>query len=408
MTDARAPFLKSIELDGLLSFRPESQATPLTALNVLIGPNASGKSNFIEAFELLRATPTDLAGAIRTGGGPAEWLWKGERQGSGSATAELTAVLARNGNLPELRYRLEFTETGQRVEIVDEALEETTSRKTDHGDVYFYYRFQRGHPAINTRIAPTHDQPGGSYVSRRLQRESLDPQQSVFSQRRDPDLYPEVTRVGQAFGRILTFREWSFGRSAQLRQPQAADLSPDLLLPDLRNLGLVLNNIEHGDRWSELNTHLRRFLPRFRHLTTRILGGHVQINLQEEGLRTPVPATRLSDGTIRFIALLAILLQPEVASLICLEEPELGLHPDAIALTAELLIEASTQTQLVVTTHSDALVSALTEKAESVLVCESLANGTTLRRLESEKLRFWLEKYRLGEIWRIGELGGNT
>jgi predicted ATPase len=115
----------------------------------------------------------------------------------------------------------------------------------------------------------------------------------------------------------------------------------------------------------------------------------------------------LSDGTIRFIALLAILLQPEPAPLICLEEPELGLHPDAIALTAELLTEASRRTQLVVTTQSDVLVSALTEQTESVLVCEFSAPGTTLHRLDAEKLRFWLEKYRLGEVWRMGELGGN-
>lgn len=79
----------------------------------------------------------------------------------------------------------------------------------------------------------------------------------------------------------------------------------------------------------------------------------------------------------------------------------------SIALITELLTEASRTTQLVVTTHSDVLVSALTEQAESVLICEFSTAGTTLRRLEAEKLRFWLDKYRLGEVWRMGELGGN-
>jgi predicted ATPase len=129
--------------------------------------------------------------------------------------------------------------------------------------------------------------------------------------------------------------------------------------------------------------------------------------LHEEGLSTPIPATRLSDGTLRFLALLAILLNPESATLICIEEPELGLHPDAMALLAELMVDASKKTQLIVTTHSDTLVSELTEEAESVLVCDYLENGTTLQRLESEKLKLWLEKYRLGEIWRLGKLGGN-
>jgi predicted ATPase len=106
------------------------------------------------------------------------------------------------------------------------------------------------------------------------------------------------------------------------------------------------------------------------------------------------------------MAILAQLLSPTPPPLICMEEPELGLHPDAIALLAGLLQEASTRTQLIVTTHSDALVSALTEVADSILVCE-YRGGTVLKRVESEKLRFWLDKYKLGEIWRIGEIGGN-
>ena len=89
-----------------------------------------------------------------------------------------------------------------------------------------------------------------------------------------------------------------------------------------------------------------------------------------------------------------------------MEEPELGLHPDALSLLAELMVEASSRSQLIVTTHSDAFVSALTEEADSVLVCEHLG-GTVMRRVESEKLRYWLDRYRLGEIWRIGEIGGN-
>jgi predicted ATPase len=90
-----------------------------------------------------------------------------------------------------------------------------------------------------------------------------------------------------------------------------------------------------------------------------------------------------------------------------LEEPELGLHPDALTLIAKLLVEASEQTQIIVTTQSDILVSALSEHAESVVVCENLGGASRFRRLESDKLRFWMDKYKLGEIWRIGELGGN-
>jgi predicted ATPase len=273
--------------------------------------------------------------------------------------------------------------------------------------VRFFYRFQRGHPAINIRETVSDQATQRQYTQRKLQRESIDPQQSILSQKKDVDLYPEVTEVGKRFGGIQIFREWGFGRSAALRTPQPANLPTDALLPQLVNLGLVLNELEHRDVWGRLEEYMGKFLPRFKRLSTKVSAGSVQVYLHEAGLSTPVPATRLSDGTLRFLALLAILLNPESASLICIEEPELGLHPDAMSLLADLLMEASQQTQLVITTHSDVLVSALTEHVESVLVCDYLENGTTLQRLEEDKLESWLQDYRLGDIWRTGKLGGN-
>ena len=209
-------------------------------------------------------------------------------------------------------------------------------------------------------------------------------------------------------GSIQIFREWSFGRTNLLRTPQPANLPTESLLPQLNNLGLVLSELEqHTDAWNRFTEQVRRFLPRFQRLTIKPAGGAVQIFLHESGLGVPVPASRLSDGTLRFLCLLAILVGASQAPLICIEEPELGLHPDAISILADLLIEASAKTQLVVTTHSDALVSELSEHAESVLVCDYLENGTTLQRMESQKLRHWLKDYRLGDIWRAGKLGGN-
>lgn len=235
----------------------------------------------------------------------------------------------------------------------------------------------------------------------------MNPEQSVFSQRKDPEVYPELTRVAEQFLRIQILREWGFGRSSSLRRAQPANLPSYSLLPSMVNLGLVLNELEHQDPWPRFLEYMRRFLPRFRRLTTKVQGGSVQIYLHEDGLRTPIPATRLSDGTIRILALLAALLLPRKAPLLCIEEPELGLHPDALAIIAELLVEAKTQTQVIVTTHSDVLVSALTEEADSVLVSDYVDGGTEFRRVDPGKLEKWLEQYRLGEIWRMGKLGGN-
>ena len=393
--------IRKLRLDGLLSFAPDSEAFELRDLNVLIGPNGSGKSNLIEALELLSATPRDFAATVRDGGGPAEWLWKG---GEAIGPAEIEAVLE-NGTPTDrpLRYRLRFTAVQSRVEVVDEAVEE--AERDPHRpyatDVFFYYRFQQGHPVINVL-----DHSTGGSIERRLQREDLLPDQSVLAQRKDPEQYPEVTWTGRRLGAIHTFREWTFGRYVPLRQPQPADLPEDRLLPDSRNLALVLNQIEHAGE-VRLNQLLRQFFPRFERMSTRISGGAVQFYLHESGFRAPIPATRLSDGTIRFIAILATLLSPSPPPLVCIEEPELGLHPDAVALLADLLVDASERTQLVVTTHSDALVSALTNQPDAIVACERPGAGTVLRRLDPERLASWLADYGLGDLWRMGELGAN-
>ena len=396
--------LNSLHLKGFLSFGPDSEPVKLTGLNVLIGPNGVGKSNFIEAVELLHSTPADFAGAIRLGGLPIDWVWSGDKK---TTAARIEARLSPVNKTPELRYAIEFTDSTDRLEIVDEVLEESKKKDPNASDVLFYYRYQRGHPTINMVQDAVDTLTKQKYKKRTLKRETIDPQQSIFSQMKDRDLYPEVTTAGLRFKAIQIFREWSFGRSAALRSPQAANLPTDVLLPQLVNLGLVLNHLEHRPEWDRFNDLMKRFLPRYKRLSTKVSGGSVQVYLHEDGLAVPVPATRLSDGTLRFLSLLAVLLNPEPATLICIEEPELGLHPDAMELLKELLVEASAKTQLIVTTHSDTLVSTLTEEADSVLVCDYLENGTELRRLESEKLRWWLDKYRLGEVWRLGKLGGN-
>jgi predicted ATPase len=116
----------------------------------------------------------------------------------------------------------------------------------------------------------------------------------------------------------------------------------------------------------------------------------------------------MSDGTLKFLCLLAVLLHPKPAPLVCIEGPEQGLHPDAIQIVAEALKEASQRMQLIVTTHSRELIDAFSDEPESVLVCERGANdGTECRRLVSSELDEWLERYSLGALWRTGEIGGN-
>jgi len=183
-------------------------------------------------------------------------------------------------------------------------------------------------------------------------------------------------------------------------------LPSDTLLPDASNLGLLLNHLEHSDQSGLFNSFVRRFLPRFERLSTLTLGGAIQFFLHEEDLRAPVPASRISDGTLRFLAMAALLKQPRPPPLLCLEEPELGLHPDALPIVSDMMVAASQRMQLVVTTHSDVLLSSLQGVEQSILVCDYVG-GTQLRRLHAEELTDWLKDYRMGELWRMGHIGGN-
>ena len=181
--------------------------------------------------------------------------------------------------------------------------------------------------------------------------------------------------------------------------------SNDHLEPDASNLGLVLNRLRREPSVRKrLLEALRVLYDGIDDFDVQIEGGTVQVFFHEG--RYTVPATRLSDGTLRYLCLLAVLCHPAPGPLVCIEEPELGLHPDVLPTLAQLLKEVSERTQIIVTTHSDVLVDALTDMPEAILVAGRSEHGTTLERLSAEKVRPWLDKYRLGQLWTRGEIGG--
>ncbi len=394
-------FIRTIRLDNILSFGPGDAEFPLEPLNVLIGPNASGKSNLVEALSLLQAAPRDLQQPIREGGGVRDWIWKGAL-GTPRATVDVTVEYPKGP--VALRYRLSFTETGARFELRDEAIENERPATPHDSRPYFYYRYEEGHPVLNV-ITTTEE---NDRSNRRLMREDVRPDQSILSQRRDPDSYPELTYLANQFGRISFYREWNLGRSTPPRLPQRADLQQDRLLEDASNLGLVLNDLlNRPDVRRRILELMRDFYPSVEDILTSVSGGTVQIFFHEKGLRHAVPATRLSDGSLRYLCLLSVLCHPDPPPVVCIEEPEIGLHPDVIPEVAKLLVEASSRSQIFVTTHSYVLVDALTDLPEAVIVCEKPEGTTQLRRLNTEELKPWLEEYRLGELWTRGEIGGN-
>jgi predicted ATPase len=387
--------LRTLHLKNFLSFGEASLPIQLGPLNVVIGPNGSGKSNLIEAIDLIRSAPStseksNLLAAIRDGGGVRDWLWKGAPT---TPRASIDAVFDYPNRKTDLRYVLSFSEVGQRFEILDERIENAIP-DAGHDKPYLYYRMENGHGVLNVKGK-----------DRKLRHEDIEPTASILSQRKDPDQYPELTYLGNVFSRMRLYREWSFGRYTIPRMPQKADLANEYLEPDASNLGMVLNRLRRDPATKKrLLEALQVLYDGIDDFDVQIEGGTVQVFLHEG--RYTVPATRLSDGTLRYLCLLAILCHPTPGPLICIEEPELGLHPDVLPTLAELIKEASERTQLIITTHSDVLVDAMTDQPEAVLVASRDKHGTSVRRLNAEKLKPWLKKYRLGQLWTRGELGG--
>jgi len=391
-------FIHRLKLKNLLSFGPEGIDLELAPLNVLIGPNASGKSNFIEAISLLQAAPTNIAKPISDGGGISEWLWKGPNAGRViRLEVDAAAPGSREGPLV-LQHSLEISANGHYALVDDERVER---RVGGGGPVELVARSQepRGVRVLDWRSDPPQQQVIFG---------EIDLGQSFLSQRKDPDRFPEVSYLGQQYGRIQLYREWTLGRSAGPRALQPADLPAAEMFADASNLGLMLNALDNVPELGKpIIRELRRFHPRAERMGFFVMGGMIQILLHEEGLQKPVPAARLSDGTLHYLFLLAVLYQPNPPPLVCLEEPELGLHPDIIPRVAQLLVEASSRMQLIVTTHSSELVDALSETPEAVVVCERDEGGTRMERLDPQKLKEWLQEYTLGHLWMTGHLGGN-
>jgi predicted ATPase len=393
-------FIHRIKLENVLSFGPEAQELELRPLNVLIGPNGSGKSNLIEVIGLLRAAPNDIMAPIREGGGGDNWIWRGEPK---MKEARVEVVVERSflrSDKKSLRYSLKlgsflFGVPSLREEIGE--VEETEQR--NDGSELYVKRSSSG-------VTLTYLDESGKRGQRELDPTDIKPNQSILSQLKDPAQYPELTFLGMDFAGMRLYREWSFGRNTPPRLPQKADLPNYSLAEDAQNLGMVLNRLE-GDSVAKKKflTALRMLYHGIDDYFVQVEAGSVQVFLKEGNV--PIPATRLSDGTLRYLCLLAILCNPALPNLVCIEEPELGLHPDILPSLADLLREASERCQLIVTTHSDTLIDALTDTPESVVVCEKENGQTRMKRLDKEELSHWLEKYRLGDLWSSGELGGN-
>lgn len=397
--DGKRTFQK-IRLENFLSFGNEGMEIELQPLNVLIGPNAAGKSNFLETFRLFKGIADgDLSKVIREGGGIREYLWKGV---PGDPVAKIEVVIKESQITPALSHRIGITAEGQLMSVTEEQIEISPSAGKNGQEAELVYRFPDDNRRGTLRVEAEHQ---GQPVARLQSDLVIGGNRSIIGLYRDPRRYRELAILESVFGRIQFARDLNLSGFGPVKVPQRTDLPSDVLWEDASNLGLILNNYPTKTK-QQIVQYLKSVYDPIEEINTRVEGNTVQIFIEERGLASRTPAIRLSDGTLRYLCLLTLLNQPTLPSVLCLEEPEVGLHPDVIHTVADLLVEASRRVQIIVTTHSETLVSQLSEVSEAVIVCEREQNGTQLRRLQPAKLQEWLEDYSLGDLWRKGLLGG--
>lgn len=379
---ATSVLVERLAADRILSFGAPGIDVELRPLNVLVGTNGSGKSNFVDLIEFLSLLPRDLAPLARRAGGAEEWLWKGDRPQMGRVTCRFT--VPRRG-LPTLEYRAMILALSAQLEILEESL------RLEEGTMLF--ESAAGKPAVfefeTGKRRPLPRRPAGS----------------ILSEIRDMLYHSEITAAAETLDALRFYRDWQLGPDAPIRRPQAADAPNAYLAEDASNLAVVLSRIRKSpEAKRQLVEAVRAVYAGADDVEVVPEGGALRIFIQEGKLA--IPATRLSDGTLHWLCLLAVLLDPQPPPLVCIEEPEIALHPDLIQVLARLLRDASQRMQIIVTTHSESLVDKFSDTPEVVIVCEREGNATTMRRLDRKDLAVWLKRYSLGELWRKGEIGG--
>lgn len=353
-------FIERLQVKGLLSFGPDGIDLPLEPLNVIIGPNGSGKSNLLQVLELLRITAVSDLSLSET-----EWkdlLWKGppylDENAGGGATIVVTATMPP-------------------VEELAESLVHHISLST--------YRAN----SISVSVS-TVDEAG--HITR-LDIGSI-PNDRHF-----------LRLLGQWYSSMRFYHNWTFGALAPPRQGHGGRSSAEALSENADNLAAVISRFTAGRR-KRLAEYLDRFYAGIVDVHTPVQDGKASVVVEEKNGRQ-IPAVRLSDGTLRYLCLLTILLDPDPPPLIAIEEPELGLHPDVVFDLARLLVKTSECTQLIVTTHSPTLIDALTDYPSSVVVCDKYDGQTRFKRVNPEALEVWNDEPGLGDVWSAGGIGGN-
>jgi len=344
---------------------------PLQQINVLTGPNGCGKSNLYQAMYLLASVAQgNLAEVFAAEGGMPSALWAGPRR-KRSHGEELRLTL--NVTFDEYEYELRCGLPAPPGNVGRfEQSQFLNDPEVKEERLYFH---SGGRSLLlmerDKSMALVRDSEG-QRVTFPLEFSASD---SVLANLREPHLYPQLSMVSQQLRSWRFYHQFRTDAAAPIRQPQVGVRSP-VLTHDAHNLAAALQTIrEVGDR-AFLEESIDAAFPGAK-LIIQSPGARFSVQLQMPGMHRSFEAGELSDGTLRYLCLLAALLSPRPPVLLALNEPETSLHPDLLRPLAQLIAQAAKSSQLWITTHSVQLANDIEQFTGQTPVMLEKVNGET-------------------------------
>lgn len=359
--------LKKISIKGFKSIK-ELVDFELSNLNVFIGSNGAGKSNLIEFFEVIKRIPDkNVNSFIMQNGGINDFFFQGRK------------------NTEKIEVNLMFND----VQYSFNLLERSSPAGTSFIDDEKMGSIQNIQPIV-----------GGIYSNELNQ---ADDEQALSIAGKT------FTAIHENIKKWQIFHLNDTSKTASIRHTESV-ADDDYLRSDAANLAPFLLKLKNhfSESYQEIINAVKMVMPFFDDfkLDIKDFGKGKELNLawKQKGSDYPFSPFHLSDGSIRFIALATALLQPEPPSMIIIDEPELGLHPEAIHILAELIKDASKRTQLVVATQSPVLINNF--EVKDIVVVNRKNGASTFKRLNEDDFKVWLEDYSVGELWTKNVIAG--
>ena len=372
------------------------------ALNVVIGPNATGKSNLLRILELVSVSARGgLAKYIQKWGGMEPLVWDGCTDHIRFKVKMSPVDEGRDPERESLTYEMEMRRLGMGGSFI-----------IGHELLGNFYEVEIGRRHEPFKLLERRQLKGVVFDEK--EKGLTAPEESLAQ---DETLLSLATGAFLQNRHIPSFRErlasWAIyhdlhvNADAPIRQPVVAR-AEKRVDADGQNLISVLHTLYTGDREFKENINAAMkaaFSEDYDELIfPPAADQRIQLRVRWKSLHREQSASDLSDGTLRFLLLLAVLASPAPAPVIAIDEPETGLHPSMLPIVAEYAVDASRRAQIIFTTHSPQFLDAFHETRPSTMVTEWREGQTILKKLAGETLEYWLKEYSLGALFSSGEL----